>query len=164
MQRLEWLRQQALQRLDSIETLARQRSASEPAETESAALKRTLEQKLADLEETEHRLHAQAEGREKEWKAALAQLEADRRLLAEAWERLERERIDEFGASEQDPRLRAQAHGDGPQKRAPAAPPPEGALAIASAPNQSAAQAILRQYETLCSDVRRNAKNRRNSR
>ena len=60
----------------------------------------TLELKAAELAETERRLHDQAERQEKEWSASLIQLESDRRLLAEAWERVERERIAYASVSE----------------------------------------------------------------
>jgi hypothetical protein len=152
-----------LERLNSIETLAQARLTSEQATVESTGLKRALERKLADLEESERLFQAEVERKEKEWRVALTQLEEDRRLLAEAWERLERERIDGFGAS--DPHPFAHVQGDGPRKGAQAASIPAGTLAsVASAKNQPATQEILRQYQTHCSDVRRNAEKRRNSR
>jgi hypothetical protein len=123
---------------------------------------------LAELDETERRLYAQAERQEKEWSASLTQLEADRRLLAEAWERVERERIAHTGASE--PHHHSHAQGQGPQQGAPATLPHVGAMVTArsaaadSDPNYPVAQAILRQFQTLCSDVRRNAEKRRNCR
>jgi hypothetical protein len=100
IQSLQGLRERVLERLDSLETLARQRSASAPVAGEIEGLERALELKLADLEETERRLSAQAERQEKDWSASLTQLEADRRLLAEAWERVERERIAYSSAAE----------------------------------------------------------------
>jgi hypothetical protein len=134
----------------------------------SAELERSLDLKGADLEETERRLHAQAERNEKEWRESLAQLEADRRLLAEAWERLERERIAYSGASE--PHHLAHAQSQGPQNGSPATLLLAGASVMArsaaadSGPNEPIAQAILRQFQTLGSDVRRSAKERRDSR
>jgi hypothetical protein len=165
---LQSLRERVLERLDSLETLARERSASAPAAGASAGLEQTLELKLAELAETERRLHDQAERHEKEWSASLIQLESDRRLLAEAWERVERERIAYSSASE--PHHHSRAQGQGPQKGAPATIPHAGALIAArsaaadSDSNHPVAQAILRQFQTLCSDVRRNALERRDSR
>ncbi len=161
---LQRLRDRVLDRLDSIETIARQRSASAPSAGASAALERALERRLADVEETERRLHALTERHEKEWSASLTQLEADRRLLAEAWERVERERIAYANAGE--PHHRSHAPGQGPQNGVPAALPPAGYLVAArsavadSDPNHPVAQTILRQFQTLCSDVRRNAEER----
>jgi hypothetical protein len=168
IQSLQSLRERVLERLDSLETLARGRSACTPAEGASAGLERTLELKLAEVAETERRLHDQAERHEKEWNASLIQLESDRRLLAEAWERVERERIACSSPSEQNHHSRAQ--GQGPQKGAPATLPHADALVTArsaaadSDSSQVVTQAILRQFQTLCSDVRRNAKERRGSR
>jgi hypothetical protein len=165
---LQRLRDRVLERLDSIETLARQRSASAPGAAERAGLERTLERKLADIEETERRLRTQAERQEKEWIASLTQLEADRRLLAEAWERVEQDRI--AYANPAEPQHRGHAQGQGPQNGVPAARPHAGFLVAArsaagdSEPNQPVAQAVLRQFQTLCSDVRRNAEERCDSR
>jgi hypothetical protein len=168
IQSLQSLRKRVLERLDSLETLARQQSASAPEAGACAGVKRNLELKLAELEETQRRLDAEAERQEKEWSASLSQLEADRRLLAEAWERVERERIADSGASE--PHHHSQAQDQGTQKGASATFPHAGALvttrsaAADSDPNQPVAQAIRRQFQTLWSDVRRNAEERRDSR
>jgi hypothetical protein len=167
-QSLQSLRERVLERLDALEALARGRSASAPAAGGSAGLERTLELKLAELEETERRLHAHAKSQEQEWSASLTQLEADRGLLAEAWERVERERIAYSSGSE--PHHRGHAQGQGPQKGAPATLPHAGALVTArfagadSDANHPVAQAILRQFQTLSRDVRRNAEERRDSR
>ena len=64
------------------------------------------------------RLQDAGRAQKREWSASLTQLEDDRRLLAEAWERVERERIDVLSASEQNPHRHAQ--GQGPQTAAPA--------------------------------------------
>lgn len=168
IQSLQSLRERVLERLDSLETLARGRSASAPAAGASAGPDRTFELKLAELAETERRLHDESEHQEKEWSASLIQLESDRRLLAEAWERVEREQIACSSASEPNHHIRAQ--GQGAQKGAPAARPHAGALVTArssaanSDSNHPITQAILRQFQTLCSDVRRNAEERRDSR
>jgi hypothetical protein len=165
---LQSLRKRVLERLDSLETLARGRSTPAPEAEECAGVKRNLELKLAELEETKRRLDAQAERQEKEWSASLSQLEADRRLLAEAWERIEQERIAYSSASETHHDSHAQ--GQGAQKGAPATLPHAGALVMVrsvaadSDPNHPVAQAIRRQFQTLWSDVRRNAQERRDSR
>jgi hypothetical protein len=163
IQSLQSLRERVLERLDSLENLARRRSASTPAAGASAGLERTLELKLAEVAKTERTLHDQAERQEKEWSASLIQLESDRRLLAEAWERVERERIAYSGASEPH-------QGQGLQKGAPTTLPRAGALVTArsaaadSDSDHAVAQAILRQFQTFSSDVRRNAEERRDSR
>jgi hypothetical protein len=168
IQSLQSLRERVLERLDSLENLARRRSASTPAAGASGGLERTLELKLAEVAKTERRLHDQAERQEKEWSASLTQLESDRRLLAEAWERVERERIAHFGASE--PHHHGRAQGQGPQKGAPTTVPRAGAMVAARSPaadsdsDHAVAQAILRQFQTFSSDVRRNAEERRDSR
>jgi hypothetical protein len=166
IQRLQWLRERVLERLDSLESLARARSASTPSAGESSELEQALERKRADLEETERRLRAQAERQEQEWSASLTQLEADRRLLAEAWERVERERVACFSASE--PHHHNHPQGQGPLRGAPTARPHTGTLVTARSadpdPNHPVAQEILRQFQTLCSDVRRNAEDHRDSR
>jgi hypothetical protein len=166
IQSLQWLRERVLERLDALETLTQQRSASASAVGENSDLERALERKRADLEETERRLCTQAERQEKEWRTSLAQLEADRRLLAEAWERIEQERIAYLSASE--PHHHSHPHGQGSPRGSPATRPHTGALVTARLanpdPNHPVAQEILRQFQTLCSDVRRNAEDRRDSR
>ena len=160
MQSLQSLRERVLERLDSLETLARNQSACTPARGTSADQERVVELKAAELAETERKLQDQAERQEKEWSASLIQLESDRRLLAEAWEHVERERIAYASVSELHPNSRAQSQGQ--QQSAPANPPRAGALLTArsnaadSDSNHPVTQAILRQFQTLSSDVRRN--------
>jgi hypothetical protein len=168
IQSLQSLRERVLERLDSLETLARGRSASAPAAGASAGPERNFELKLAELADTERKLHDESEHQEKKWSASLNQLESDRRLLAEAWERVERERIAYSSASETHHHSRAQ--GQGVEEGAPAALPHAGALVTArsaaagSDSNHPITQAILRQFQTLSSDVRRNAEEHRDSR
>jgi hypothetical protein len=167
IQSLQSLRERVVERLDSLETLALAQSASAQAGA-SADLERTLELKLAELAESERRLDDQAARQEKEWSASLIKLESDRRLLAEAWERIERERI--AGSSPSETHHLGRAQGQGPQKGAHTNLPHAGALVTArsaaadSEANSPVTQAILRQFQTLCSDVRRNAAERRDSR
>jgi hypothetical protein len=168
IQSLQSLRERVVERLDSLETLALAQSASAQAAGASADLDRTLELKLAELAESERRLDDQAARQEKEWSASLIKLESDRRLLAEAWERIERERI--AGSSPSETHHHGRAQGQGPQKGAHTNLPHAGALVTArsaaadSEANSPVTQAILRQFQTLCSDVRRNAAERRDSR
>ena len=111
IQDLEWLRQRVLERLGALEALARQRMEWTTAAGGITALERTLQQRQAELEEAWRQVRAEAERQEKESSASLTQLEADRRLLAEAWERLERQRIDGSGASERHPHTHSPVQG-----------------------------------------------------
>jgi hypothetical protein len=167
IQRLEELRQRVLDRLDSLETLARDRRASAPGL--EGEVSEALELKQAALEEREHRLEANAKRREKEWAASLAQLEADRHLLAEAWESIEQERVASASGVMVHPQTHFHGQTHGLQRAALAAHSHAAATAIPrsaaaeSEPNHSRDAAILRQFQTLCSDVRRNAEDRRDS-
>jgi hypothetical protein len=111
IQSLQTLRERVLERLLSLETLAQSQSVSAQGAAASADLERTLERKLAEVTETERRLDDQAARQEKEWSASLIKLESDRRLLAEAWERIERERIACSSPSETHHHGRAQGQG-----------------------------------------------------
>jgi hypothetical protein len=165
IQDLQGLRQLVIERLDSLETLAQKRRASTEAVGEVAVLERTFKQKLAELEETQHRLRSQAEREEQDWRAALAQLDSDRRLLAEAWERVERQRIEFVSAAQVRPQLPPPAQIPQmvvqPQLPHIPSPIPTRSTTADSDPSNPVAQAILRQFQTLCSDVRRNADGRR---
>jgi hypothetical protein len=160
IQGLQWLRQRVLERLDALEALARRLEAP-PDAAEVADLEQTLRQRLAEVEEARRRVHAEAERREREWNESLAQLEADRRLLAEAWERIERQRIERPGAS--DGHLRPHALVQGPPKGGPAVPPhtaapaPARSAVIDQDPSNPVARAILREFQALTRDVRSNA-------
>ncbi len=162
---LRWLRQRVLERLDGLEALVRERAASSVEDGGIAARERVLKQREAELEEVRLQLQAEAERQANEWSEALAQLDADRHLLAEAWERVERERIEGPGASEG--HLASQAYGHGPPRGTPAAPVHPAAVAPTASARTDAesdnpvARAILRQFETLCRDVRSNAEARR---
>jgi hypothetical protein len=165
---LEQLREHLMERLDAIETLAQTATAPAPAGDESAELAQAREQRIAELEETERRLRAQAEQKETEWKISLAQLEADRRLLAEAWERVEQERIKVQSGSDLHPPVHSQRRYS-PKGRSVAYAHAGAAVPVRSAGSDSdrdnpVTQAILRQFQTLCSDVRRSAEGRRDSR
>jgi hypothetical protein len=168
IQRLQRLRERVMERLDALEILAREQFTCGSAERDGTNLARTLELKRAELEEAERQICARAERQEKDWSAALSKLEADRQLLADAWDRVERERVAHSGAPETHDRCCYQ--GLGRQKRAPVGRPHANALVeprsgtAESASGDPVPQPVLRQYETLCSDVRRNAVERHESR
>ena len=151
----------------ALEALARQRTESTTAAGGITALERTLQQRQAELEEAWRQVRAEAERQEKEWSASLTQLEADRRLLAEAWERLERKRIDGSGASERHPHTHSPVQGQ--PRGAPAAlldaaaVAPARSAAAESGTDNPIAQAILRQFQALSRDVRCTAQARRDS-
>ena len=166
IQDLQSLRQRVLERLGALEALARQRTESTTAAGGITALERTLQQRQAELEEARRQVRAEAERQEKEWSASLTQLEADRRLLAEAWERLERQRIDGPGASERHPHTHSQVQRqprDAPAALLDAAVAPARSAAADSGPDNPIAQAILRQFQALSRDVRCTAEARRDS-
>jgi hypothetical protein len=168
IQSLHRLRERVQKRLDALEILAREQISCGSAVGDSTGQARSLELKRAELEEAERQICARAERQEKDWTAAMTKLEADRRLLAEAWERVERERVAHSGAAETHDRSCYQ--GPGRQQRTLVGRPHADALAeprSATAESDSADPVpppSLRQYETLCSDVRRNAVARSESR
>jgi len=167
IEHLERLRVRVLERLDWLETLARQRSASGPVATDSTIRNRALEERLAELEEAEQRLRAEAERQAQEWTASLTQLEADRRLLADAWERVEQDRIAFASAADVHSHSDGQglvAHHGVPTTRPHAPVFSDRSTAAGSAPNDPVTHAVLQQFQTLCSDVRRNAEKQCNSR
>jgi hypothetical protein len=161
IQDLEWLRELVLERFSSIETLARERPESAALGREIAELENSFKKKSDELEETRRRLQDQADREKQGWSASLSQLEDDRRLLAEAWERVEQERIDSSIAPQESSSLHSQ--GQNPQTAASTGLPRTGAsIPIRSAgadsdPYNPVTQAILRQFQTLCSDVRQSA-------
>jgi DNA repair exonuclease SbcCD ATPase subunit len=156
---LERLRDCIEQRLSRLEALARERAAGAvPTPTpEYSELERSLQRQISEYQEAQVRVRAQADRHEQEWRSALEQLENDRRLLADAWERIERERIEAVAATT--------AQGPGrpsPAERtqAPARPRPRPRDEVADPANDSVTQAILQQFHALRNDVRRNSKQR----
>jgi hypothetical protein len=104
--------------------------------------------------------------RQEECQTSIEKLENDRRLLAEAWERLERERIDgaSTGGSHALTHSHSHAHAHAPQRPAvvvqqAAAPAFRPAVAVEA--NDVVAHAILKQFQALRSDVRKTAHGRR---
>lgn len=155
---LEQLRATLRERLNTIEALAVERAevqSPDPSEREKALRKR-----IAELEQRQTLLVSEAKRKEQECQAAMEKIESDRKLLAEAWERLERERIEGAGASAQHPAPHHPAPRPAPVLHAvdtPSFHPPGSS-------DDVVAQAILKQFHALKSDVRRNAGARRSVR
>jgi len=168
IQDLEWVRELVLERLNSIETLARERPASAPPGREIAELEDAFKKKSDELDETRRRLQEQAEQEKQDWNASLSLLEDDRRLLAAAWERVEQERIDSMSVPQENPARHSQGQD---RQTTTSTGLPHAALSIPirsagsdSDPCNPVAQAILRQFQTLCRDVRQSARGRRDAR
>ena len=151
IQGLERLRECFEQRLGRLEAVAREQTADPVAGR--SELDQQLQERIHDYEEEQLRLRSQAERREREWRTALEQLEDDRTLLAEAWERLERERLEVVVAAPQGTNRPPIADRVGAQ---PARPRPD----LADSTNDHVAVAILQQFQALRNDVRRNARQR----
>jgi hypothetical protein len=167
IQDLQLLRKRLLERLEAIESMVRHRPVSSAVPREIAGLERALQAKQAELEETQSRLRAQSDRQETEWQAVLAQLEEDRRMLAEAWERVERQRIEILSTPQAHPPTQPQGTG---ARMTAASQRPHQTTSIPMPIRSPAtdgnaitpvAQTLLRQFQTLCSDVRRNAEGRR---
>lgn len=147
---LERFRDAMSRRLDTLEQLAREQC--ERLGQGTSERERVLRERVAHLEASHSRLQNELKRREQEWNDTVGDLENDRKLLAEAWERLERERIDGPDA-QADP-------GPAPRARTqnPAGPPaasPAGVLAPEG--DDSITRAILWQFQALKDDVRKNA-------
>jgi hypothetical protein len=162
---LERLRALVSERLSSIEILIRENSAGALSAREVAAREESIGKKSAELEEARRMLQVQAERERQDWITAMSQLENDRQLLAEAWERVEEERIDS-----QCPRHASLAHQSHLSTHLTAVPtglPTKGATipvrtgSVESDSYNPVAQDILRQFQTLRSDVRQSAMGRR---
>jgi DNA repair exonuclease SbcCD ATPase subunit len=154
IQGLERLREIIEQRLARLESVARERERAVPPVLDRSELEQKLQQQIASYEEAQLRLRAQAERREQEWRTSLEQLERDRQLLADAWERLEHERIAGEAPAEgpASSRPRTAERASTPQPR----PRPE----VADPANDSVTLGILKQFQALRNDVRRNSRQR----
>ena len=137
--------------LDRIEAIALEQAAS--LQQDAPDRERALREQVEVMGATVARLQAEATRREQQWQAGLQQLESDRRLIADAWERLEQAQVD------------APQRSNADAERPATAPPPAPAEPV---PRQSAdetaddpvTRAILRQFQALQGDVRRNARGR----
>jgi hypothetical protein len=149
---LEELRSCVLRRLESIEALARHCSCV--PSVEMARMEQMLRQRIDELELERGRDRSELVSEEPSGNQLLTQLENDRQLLAEAWERLERERIDAVMAgsvAKQALSAHHPRHADGHAMHA--LPTPRSTVPVETA--NPVAESILRQFQTLCSDVRR---------
>jgi hypothetical protein len=153
VQGLERLRECFEQRLVRLEAMARERVP--PPVLDRTELELKLQQRIVEIEEAQVRLRTQAERRDQEWQAALEQLEGDRALLAEAWERLERERVESSAAAAPQTKGRVSA---ATAERAAAPVRPQ--IDPAEVANDQVAHTILKQFQALRNDVRRNARRR----
>ena len=149
---LEELRTCVLRRLESIEALAR-RCSGVPS-VEIARMEQLLKQRIDELELERSRTSSDLAGKEPSDKQLLIQLENDRQLLAEAWERLERERIDAIVAGSVTRPAMPAHHPHPAEGHATHGFSAPRATASADTANP-VAESILRQFQTLCSDVRR---------
>lgn len=161
---LEELRDRILRRLDSIEGLVQR--AAPPPTGDGSRIEQTLRQRIAELEVEKNRLRSGLTQEEARWRQSLEELESDRQLLVEAWERLERERIEAAvpvsPAATHRPRITDSSVT--PPAASPGVPrrpritdsniPPPSASRMTESGNP-VAEAILRQFQTLCKDVRR---------
>lgn len=102
------------------------------------------------LEAEQKRVEAEILLREEDWKLCLEELERERRLLAEAWERLERERLD-GGASQLASPPSSRIHPGG-------SPRTQGTSEAVA--EDAVTRAVVRQFETLRHDVRLRAEAR----
>ncbi len=172
VQGLEQLRDHIAERLERLETMALDR-ANHASAGPANELERRLQQRISEYEQAQSRLAAQAQQYEQDWSAALEQLAADRKLLAEAWERLEHERIETMAASQAG--HGNGRHGLGPGSSVTVAVPANGRPAASERPahptphaspehddpiGNDIAHSILKQFHALREDVRRNAHRR----
>jgi hypothetical protein len=154
IQGLERLRDCFEQRLVGLEAMARERAV--PPVLDRTELELKLQKRIGEIEEAQLRLRHQAERREQDWQATLEQLEGDRVLLAEAWERLERERAEAPAAAAPQANRRAPAAlGERGQT-----PPARPHIEPVDTTNDHVAHTILKQFQALRNDVRRNARTR----
>jgi hypothetical protein len=152
IQGLERVRDCFEQQLGRLEAAARERT--EPPVADRSELEQKLQQQISKYEEAQLRLRTQAERHDQEWRAAVEQLEGDRALLAESWERLERERTEGLAATP------PQATGRVPVAERTSTPPVRPRADPADGGNDPVTHAVLKQFQVLRNDVRRNARQR----
>jgi hypothetical protein len=151
---LDDLRDALHRRLEHIEALAvaaEHARAIRPGEG-SAGREQALRERVATLEASQARMVAEVRRREQEWEEQQARLEHDRRLLADAWDRLEREQI----------AVRSESRGARPAAPVPPAAYRDPAANPAPVPRPAeppdvVSREILSQFQALKNDVRRNA-------
>jgi hypothetical protein len=136
---LEDLRRNVIRHLDSLESLAHEGAAMPPAGVAWMEPEGVPSRELS------------------------AQLERDRKLLGEAWERLERERLELGGHRSGPPAAPRAPHGHRAEPGSATAAAFHRPAAEPSSPDPAAnpaAETILRQFQTLCNDVRRTTDSR----
>jgi exonuclease VII large subunit len=156
IQGLERLRERVEQRLVRLEAVARERA--EAPVHEPSELEQKLRRRIAEFEEAQARLRTQADRREQEWQASVEQLEGDRVLLAEAWDRLERERIEAVAAPQGQGQVPVRSPVAGREAVPPERPRPRPEMDDPA--HDSVTLAILQQFHTLRNDVRHNTRRR----
>ncbi|WP_165224507.1 hypothetical protein [Aquisphaera insulae] len=144
---LEELRRTLLLRIQLIEDQARKRPSGGAESTRAEA---EFRRKVEELERERDRLLEDSENQATNWKERLERLEDDRKLLSDAWQKLERERIEAAGAG----RGRQRASSSS-QVTPPVAAGHQDRTRDGSAAANPVAESILRQFQTLCQDVRR---------
>lgn len=145
LQALELIRQRFHRHLDAIEGMARARA--QLGNKDASEREQQLRHRLLELEHAQIQLRSETERWEHERQAMIEQLEHDRRLLAEAWERLEREQVQIANAPAEPARSAATTAVTQWPKT----------VTLASGRDETVAEEILRQFQSLRRDVRRNA-------
>lgn len=180
LRNLEQLREYLHLKIDQVEALAQAQTRAADLATGSVGpseRERMLERRVAELEQVQTRIRDEVSRWEQERSSMLQQIEHDRKLLAEAWERLEYEQTHTTampgGQHSDSRRVGVIINGTGsssvvsagagssmprPIHQQPAASagsgPPQPQQPAAQ--DDSVAQAILRQFQSLQRDVRRN--------
>ncbi|MFO0909558.1 MAG: hypothetical protein U0794_14585 [Isosphaeraceae bacterium] len=151
---LDRLRDTVVQRLALLETQVAESlelTGTSPSEREQA-----LRERIVVLEAAQARLQAEVKRREQEWQDLLDQLEEDRHLLAEAWDRIEKERIEAQSRPTPAPVTRGPTTQVDREVVA-AMPPPAHRPTSGESSEDLMTRDILRQFQTLKNDVRRNS-------
>jgi hypothetical protein len=140
---LEEIRCTILGRLDAFEALARNRARGSDGETEEQ-----LKQQVAELQRQCNQLRGETERMRQEQRTTFEQLDHDRLLLAEAWDRLEQERL----------RCIQHPREERPKAAASSIAPPAPMSSTTTGSDDPVIQAVLRQFQSLQRDVRKAAK------
>lgn len=142
IQAFELLRDRLHAQLAILETLARERAAPQ-----STAMARDLCQRERDLTQARAAFQEEADRIERERAMDLEKLEEDRQLLAQAWEKLEREQLTTVLPATKDRRFAL------PTRQSPASDPPSSAFEQ----SEIITRAVLEQFQSLRRDVRSNS-------
>lgn len=145
LQALELIRDRFHRHLDAIETMARERA--QLGGKDVSEREQQLRHRLLELEHAQIQLRSDTERWERERLSMIEQLDHDRRLLADSWERLEREQVQCAHAPAEPARSELLTGVTQWPKT----------VTLAGGRDESVAQEILRQFQSLRRDVRRNA-------